>query len=411
VSDGPETNRGRPRAVCVFLTWPWPANSGGRIRAAGIVEALRADHDVVVLAADHAESGYEAWDAAVRKMRERRASPADRSRDILEGVVFGDHTVARRAHNAHLSEAFGEVLAHLHPALVVLDRPFFGDFITRSRAIGAMIAIDADERLSRVARSVAQAPHMSLWSRARAAVEISTLGRMEQREYRRADRIWVGSTTEQRNFLSILGPDRTHVVPNVVPGAALQRCDGSIHSVAFVGWYGHPPNEAAALELMSVLMPAIRASGGPERLVLIGRGPTRRMLAAAQGQRTVEITGELDDVHAALCAAGLLVLPIRAGGGTRIKALEAAALGVPIVSTALGVEGLGFEPLVHYVPADTASEFAAAIVSLTRNESQRLGIVEAARAQCLTHHSPAAVLDAVRSSLRPRVAGASSGSA
>ena len=75
----------------------------------------------------------------------------------------------------------------------------------------------------------------------------------------------------------------------------------------------------------------------------------------------------------------MAVVPIRAGGGTRIKILEAFASGVPVVSTALGAEGLNVEDGVHLLIADTPDAFAAACVRLARDEGLRARIIPAAR--------------------------------
>ena len=88
-------------------------------------------------------------------------------------------------------------------------------------------------------------------------------------------------------------------------------------------------------------MPVVRAAGGPSELVLIGSEPTAAITAAARLQDGVRLTGAVEDVIPELQQAGVLVVPLRAGGGTRIKILEAMAAGVPVISTPLGLEGLG----------------------------------------------------------------------
>ena len=388
-----------PRVVCLFLNWPWPANSGARIRAAAIVEALRVDHDVTVLASDHAASGYPTWDAGVRRVAARRERYPARARDIIEGAALGDHTAARRAIHAGLPEAFAELLAAVRPVVVVLGRPFFGRFTSEARAAGARVVIDADERLRPLGRAVMVAPRMPLSARLRAALEMTSLDRMERREYPRADRVWVASDRERTDFADIVPQYKLECVPNPIPADVAPFAGSEVRAVAYVGSYGHAPNEAAVLELIGDVMPAVRASGGPDRLVIIGREPTPRMRQAAASIGNVEITGEVADARAMLASAGLLVLPIRAGGGTRVKALEAGALGVPIISTRLGVDGLDLEPGVHYLAAETAAEFAAAVAAVREDGVLRNRLVSAAREHILARHGPPAILAAVRAGL------------
>jgi glycosyltransferase involved in cell wall biosynthesis len=85
----------------------------------------------------------------------------------------------------------------------------------------------------------------------------------------------------------------------------------------------------------------------------------------------VDILGEVPDVRVYLRAAGILLVPIRAGGGTRIKILEAIAAGVPVVSTALGMEGLDLRPEADLLPAEAAADFAHQVVRLAEDVDLR----------------------------------------
>lgn len=159
------------------------------------------------------------------------------------------------------------------------------------------------------------------------------------------------------------------------------------------------------MELISAVMPAIRDAGGPQRLRIIGRDPTPAMRRAAAADADTEITGEVPDALALLADAGILVLPIRSGGGTRIKVLEAAANGTPVVSTRIGVEGLDFEPERHYLVAETAQEFGAQVVRVANDSALRARLVGEARGLVTERFSPAAVLAAVRANLPPAPTG------
>jgi glycosyltransferase involved in cell wall biosynthesis len=153
------------------------------------------------------------------------------------------------------------------------------------------------------------------------------------------------------------------------------------------------------MELLSDIMPAIRAAGGPGRLVLIGRDPTEQMLAAAARDPNTVVTGPVDDVSTHLCAAGLLVVPLRSGAGTRIKILEAAALGVPVVSTRFGAQGLGFRDSEEIVFADTPTEFASRVTLLTGDPALRKSIASAAQEAVRSRFSQSGVNAAVAGAL------------
>jgi glycosyltransferase involved in cell wall biosynthesis len=90
-------------------------------------------------------------------------------------------------------------------------------------------------------------------------------------------------------------------------------------------------------------------------------------------------TGFVDDIRPHIAAAQVSVIPLRVGSGTRIKAFEAMALGRPVVSTTLGVEGLDITPGEHFLAADTAADFAGAVLRLFEDAALRARLAQAAR--------------------------------
>src|SRR5258707_14853174 len=105
---------------------------------------------------------------------------------------------------------------------------------------------------------------------------------------------------------------------------------------------------------------------------VVGRQPPAALVerAAARGLNW-EFTGFVDDVRPYVRRAHVYVIPLRVGGGTRIKVYEAMALGCPVVSTRIGVEGLPVEHDRHYLEADSADAMAAAVVSLLGSRERR----------------------------------------
>ena len=383
----------------VVGNWPWPTTSGVRLRAASLADRFADRFDLTLIAADRPDDRFPAWSAAVRRLRARARSKPIRPIDNLLAVARGRQVPLEQMLRAGVPDAFADVLAQVKPAIVVLGRPFFDAFVDRALASGARVITDADENLERSTRLILRSNALPR-ARLKAAVDVMTVGRMQRRNYPRVEQVWVTSQLERRDFVRFLDADRVRVIPQAAPGLgdAVPAVE-PIRSVAYVGWYHYAPNEAAAVELIGQIMPAIRAAGGPRRLTLIGRDPSLRMrrLAAATGE--VEITGEVPDVIPPLRSAGVLVVPLRSGAGTRLKILEAMAAGVPVVSTSLGYEGLELEPGSDLLVAETAAEFADALARLTRNEPLRRALVENALSTVRQRYSPAAqeraILDAL----------------
>jgi glycosyltransferase involved in cell wall biosynthesis len=142
-------------------------------------------------------------------------------------------------------------------------------------------------------------------------------------------------------------------------------------------WY---PNEDAILHFIDTMLPAIRRQRPGVTLTVIGRNPSDRMRAAAAAAGGVHVTGTVDDVRPHVAEGAVYIVPLRVGGGTRLKIFEALAMGKPVVSTTVGAEGLEVEPGRHAVLADGPDAFTAAVVELLDDGARRARIGAAGRA-------------------------------
>jgi polysaccharide biosynthesis protein PslH len=121
------------------------------------------------------------------------------------------------------------------------------------------------------------------------------------------------------------------------------------------------------------IFPRIRRTLPRARTLIVGSRPTPEVLALHDGHSVV-VTGTVPAVEPFLQHATMSVVPIRFGGGTRIKILEALAHGVPVVSTRIGAEGLEVEDGRHLLLADSPDDFADACISLSRDGARRAAL-------------------------------------
>jgi glycosyltransferase involved in cell wall biosynthesis len=165
------------------------------------------------------------------------------------------------------------------------------------------------------------------------------------------------------------GVDTAYIRPNGVPKLAT--------GLVFTGsmdWY---PNEDAILYFLRTSFPRIRAEAPDVSLTIVGRNPSPALRAAAGPG--IRVTGTVDDVRPFVDEAAVYVVPLRVGGGTRLKLFEALAMGKAVVSTTVGAEGLPLEPGEHFVQADAPEDFARAVVGLLRRPDERRRLGEAGR--------------------------------
>lgn len=163
-----------------------------------------------------------------------------------------------------------------------------------------------------------------------------------------------------------------------VPEEPLSPTGSGEPNVMFVGGYRHPPNTDAALRLLRRIMPAVRERRPGLSLVLVGADPGTAIIRAATGDDTV--TGAVPAVTPFLDAASLVVLPLRTGGGMRVKLLEALVGGKAVVASRLAAAGLELTDRREIVFAETDAEFAEAILDLIDDREAREALGGNARA-------------------------------
>jgi glycosyltransferase involved in cell wall biosynthesis len=149
-------------------------------------------------------------------------------------------------------------------------------------------------------------------------------------------------------------------------------------AVLFVGLLSYAPNRDAMTWFAREVLPHL-GPGGPEVLVA-GRDPGPELTALAAGAPRLRLLGFVPDLAPLYARAGVFVNPMRGGGGTRLKMLEAMAAGKAVVSTTIGAEGLALTPGRDVVVADRAEEFAAAVRALLADPGGAARLGRAARA-------------------------------
>ena len=187
-----------------------------------------------------------------------------------------------------------------------------------------------------------------------------------------AAQLWVCSSSDAELFVATYGPIAAgiRVVPNTVDVESFRSVErapataarDAAPSLLFTGNFGYPPNVESALWLEGEILPLVRRSAPGCRLVLCGRNPPEALLALAQRDPGIEVTGEVPDVRPWLGACDVVVVPLRHGGGTRLKILEALAAGCPVVSTAKGAEGLEVEHGRDLLLAETPEAIGEAVL-------------------------------------------------
>ncbi len=197
---------------------------------------------------------------------------------------------------------------------------------------------------------------------------------------RRTDRVVAVSEADQDAIHAITPEIEVTVVPNGVDLNEYTGYEGPIQpfDLVFVAKMDFRPNVDAMLWFGQEVLPLIHRRRPQVKLAIVGQRPHPR-LASLRDAPGVTITGRVADVRPYIAGATVYVAPLRVGGGTRLKLLQAMAMGAAIVATSLGTEGY---PVAHgreLLLADTPGDFAQAVLTLLDDAERRVALGAAAR--------------------------------
>ena len=392
------------RILIVTSFIPYPPDSGARIRTWEIARRLRRDHEVVFGLHLRAQSDLDRVNAIREHGFEVIAGWVDKG--WRAAVTFVTETLSgapplfalRRSRDLEIQ------LARLHAAKpfdVVQIEHFeiarYGRFIGLSdRVVLSMVLHDIlSVSYARIA-AIETNPFWKLWRRYNA----NRFKAYERKLLPDFDVCVTVSEKDRQKISSYVQPGKIQLLPNCVDSDAkvfLEEPAPAPPVLLFVGLLLYPPNADAVRWLIEEILPRIRSSHSDCRLKVIGDDPPQFLRNLVQAnQATVTLAGRVEELEPCYTECQVAVVPLRAGGGTRLKILEAMAFGRPVVSTTLGAEGLRVKNCEHLLIADTAEDFAQAVVRLFRSANLRQHLRQNARSlvekeyawdQCANAHS------------------------
>ncbi len=282
------------------------------------------------------------------------------------------------------ANALVELVREFAPDVVVLDHLWMHSYESAARSSGAKLVLNTHNVEASLARQVADHETYPP-ARLQRKLFASRVEKLEREVANRMDQLWACSEADRARFQDSGIRTASHVVPNAIDIARYRRpadrpaeLSGDGPFVLFTGAFHYVPNSNAASFLMRELFPRIGEVYPEGRLLLVGANPTPEMLAAAQREQRIVVTGRVPDTIPILQHSSIMLVPLLEGGGTRFKIVEAFAAGLPVISSSIGVEGLGAISGEHFLLAETPGEFMNAIEDLAGDPDRRRRMVRSA---------------------------------
>jgi glycosyltransferase involved in cell wall biosynthesis len=206
--------------------------------------------------------------------------------------------------------------------------------------------------------------------------------RYERQACARFDGIVAVSELDKQTLERDFGARNVHAIPTGVDTDFFRPSPEppEENSLVFLGAMDWLPNEDAMIFFADEVLPRLRKLVPSAHITIVGRNPSARLLERTRVHPEIRVLGRVEDTRPHVARGALFVIPLRIGGGTRIKAYEAMAMGKAVVSTRIGVEGLPVRDGDNVVLADSPEDFANAVASLLKDRAERDRIGRNARA-------------------------------
>ena len=371
----------RLRILVLDEEFPYPPNSGKRIRTWNLLRRLAGTHELRLICFGELSTGQRAAaDAAGISVRVLPALAPDRGITLYRRLIRNLFSNLPYSVQKHVRDDFKRAVAaeigSFAPALLHCEwGPYAAYWEEHMRIPGVIVAHNVESMIWSRRAKMAGNP-LGRWF---FGMQAKRMADFERAQMPRASRLIAVSEADAETFRQ--WGARCVTVDNGVdlefysPDAGAEVANRMLF-LASLDWF---PNIDALDHFIAEILPAIRRARPQATLRIVGRRLSTADAARFAKVAGVEVIGEVDDVRQELRSASVVVVPLRIGGGSRLKILEALAAGKAVVATTIGAEGLAVEDGVHLRIADSAKVFSKITCELLADETRRRALGRAGR--------------------------------
>lgn len=363
---------------------------GGARATAAMIEMLGKSHRVCAIylvgdgdpAPQQLPLNCERTVAVPKQRRTAAAGPIGRLIDGVRKIASHQPQWAEECWSPVFATEVAALAAEFEPDIVHHEFHVMAQYVPMVRAACPRTACVVTEHEPGITADARAGASRTLRERLGASRRRRAWRNYERRTLRQADGIIAFTETDAAALAKLLGRETVAiaVIPLRLPQDAptARRRPPPVQSdFVFVGNFRHPPNLDAALRLVSGIFPIILRDLPDATLSIVGVHPPAELLAASSDR--IRVTGRVDDPSIFLAGAAVVLVPLRQGGGLRVKMLEACAAGKAIVASPLAVEGLSLRDGEEVLIAHSDAEFAAKAIAILADPKARKRLEAASR--------------------------------
>jgi glycosyltransferase involved in cell wall biosynthesis len=393
----------------LFLTQvlPYPLVGGAKIRAYYVLRYLAQDHDITLVSFAREDDRLEDVDhlkdlcSAVHTVPISRSVPKD-AIALLSGLVTRRPAVILRDRNPDMLRLLERMVSDHQFDAIHADQTSMAQYAMQAcmasgNGHSPLTVLDEHNALHLVVSR--QAAFERGWRKTLWKLEARQMAKYEARICRDFDRVLTVSNNDMEALLSLYSPseaaalaERFTVLPICIEPLSVNQISPLTqeHRILHIGTMFWPPNEEGIAWFANEIMPKVLAQLPASHLTIVGKNPPKRVRQLAEPGSPlyglVEVTGYLADVSEQISRSRVFVVPLMAGGGMRVKILDAWRWGLPVVSTTLGAEGIAVRDGEDILLADNTEDFAQSVARVLTEPGLAQRLRRGGRLSVETHY-------------------------
>ncbi len=379
----------------LFITFglPYPPDSGVRIHDFYLVKNISQHHSVLVLSlltsreqVKHIQ-GLRQYCDYVDFVLEKPHSIRQHFSRIIRSLLKGRPLATYPFIYGEMLSKIREIVTKWDVDIIQIEHSFFAPYVEAISTNGKCKKVLSFHNLGAIQYKRMMGLRTGFTQKSLFLIKWMLMLRWEAKYAEKFDHCLVVSPIEGKMLKSANPRLPISVIENGVDTELYQPLEyvSKNNDLLFIGVMGYPPNVDGILYFCEDIMPIIQCSIPDIRLVVVGHEPVPEIRKLVE-RGNVIVTGYVENVVPYYQQSKVTIVPLRGGGGTRLKILESMALGRPVVSTSIGCEGLNVADRENIMIADTPMEFAQCVIQLLMDKKLRERIAHNARCLVETHY-------------------------
>lgn len=401
------------RTLFLVQTKPYPLSGGVSLRNWQNINLLAQRGSVAIFSLDQGRADLASLPLAVAwehcDLSQASRSIGEKVQRRLGRLRPTGHARADWLYTREAANRLRQIIASYDPTLIIIEEIWLYRYLPILQQAGCPLILDnhnVEGDDSRYHGVDGMAPQT-----------LTKVRRIEENFIQAVDQVWMCSREDVRCLSQLYPAIQTtaHTIPNGVnpdyyetvrtgrsetlAATPSKNIGKTIHNLIYLGRFSYQPNAEAVSILLNQIYPSLKELDSNCQLLLVGCDPTEDMLAAAQADPHIIVTGQVEDVRPYLAAAAVMVVPLQKGSGTRLKLLEAFAAKCPVISTQKGAEGLDVEDENHLLLRESPAAMVQAILHLWQQPQTAHTLSEHAYDRFLERYAWSAVGQQIGNSL------------